>query len=586
MNPRRIWCIALAMMCALSTSVNAADASAHPNIIVIVSDDQGWGDLSATGNTDVATPHIDSLARDGATLDRFYVCPVCSPTRAEMLTGRYHQRGGVFHTSAGGERLDLDEHTIADAFARAGYATGCFGKWHNGTQYPYHPRGRGFGEFFGFASGHWGQYFDAEFEHDGEYVKTDGYCTDVFTDRAIGFIERHKDKPFFCYLPVCTPHSPMQVPDKYWAKFASADLKMKHGRTDAHTRCALAMCENIDSNVGRVLAALDRLGLAQNTIVVYFSDNGPNGPRWNGGMRGRKGSTDEGGVRVPCFVRYPAGIKPGVTVKPVTGAIDLLPTLCQFAGIERVGDKPLDGIDVSALLTDPAKPTPDRMIFSHWKGKVSVRTQRHRLDHKGRLYDMPADPGQARDIAKERPETANRLRRAVTNFRKEMNAESNDARPFIVGHADWPTTELPARDAKFAGAIERSNRFPNCSYLRKWTKPSDRITFDVDVLTAGRYEAVVEYACPKADVGATLELAFNGATVRGKVAAPHDPPTIGAADDRSPRGESLVKDFKPLSLGVIDLPAGRGTMTLRAIDIPGSQSAEFRRLTLVRSPAE
>lgn len=584
MNPGRMWCVVLAMLCVLGSTVHAIENQARPNVVIIVSDDQGWGDLSVTGNRDLATPHIDSLARDGATLDRFYVCPVCSPTRAEMLTGRYHQRGGVFHTSAGGERLDLDEHTIAAAFARAGYATGCFGKWHNGMQYPYHPRGRGFGEFFGFASGHWGQYFDAEFEHDGKYIKADGYCTDLFTDRAIGFIERYKDKPFFCYLPFCTPHSPMQVPDKYWAKFASVDLRMKHGRADAHTRCALAMCENIDWNVGRVLAALDKHGLTDNTIVIYLSDNGPNGPRWNGSMRGRKGSTDEGGVRVPCLVRYPARIKPGLTLKPITAAIDLLPTLCAFAGIDRVGSKPLDGIDVSPLLTDPSTPMPDRMIFSHWNGRISVRTQRHRLDHKGQLYDMAVDPGQTRDIAKDQPAIAKRLRSAVAEFRKQMSAESSGPRPFTVGHADWPTTELPARDARFAGSIERSNKYPNCSYLRQWTSTDDRITFDVDVLTAGRYEAVVEYACPKADVGSTVELAFNGATVRGKIITPHDPPLIGASDDRSPRGESLVKDFKLLSLGVIDLPAGRGTMTLRATDVPGSQVAEFRRLTLIRVP--
>lgn len=587
MIPFRRLCVAVAMGCFVvagcAQDKTQTTTARPPNVIVIVTDDQGWGDLSVNGNRDLATPHIDSLARDGAAFDRFYACPVCAPMRAEFLTGRYHSRGGVRGVSTGQERLNTDERTVAEAFKAGGYATACIGKWHNGMQYPYHPRGRGFDEFFGFASGHWGQYFDAELEHNGEYVKTEGYCTDVFTDRAIGFIEQRKGEPFFCYLALCTPHSPMQVPDKYWSKFADAPLKMGHGQNGAHTRAALAMVENIDDNVGRVLAKLDALGIAENTIVVYLSDNGPNGGRWNDGMRGRKGSTDEGGVRVPCFVRYPESIKPGTKIEPIAGAIDLLPTLIDFAGIERVGDKPLDGVSVKPLLTGGEVEWPNRRIFSRQRDRVSVRTQRYRLDDKGRLYDMAADPGQANDVAKDHPEVAAELRAEAKRWLAEVTEEGGGAdRPFTVGHADWPITELPARDAKHTGALKRSSRHPNCSYLLNWTKPGDAITWNVEVLTAGRYEAVIDYTCPAADVGATLQLAMGDATVRGKVTEAHDPPAIGAADDRSKRSESLVKDFKPLSLGVIDLRAGVGTLTLRAVDIPGAQAAEFRRLRLMR----
>ena len=289
----------------------------QPNVIVILSDDQGWGDLSVHGNFNLATPNIDSLARDGASFDRFFVCPVCSPTRAEFLTGRYHPRSGVYSTSAGGERMDLDEVTIADTFRAAGYATAAFGKWHNGMQYPYHPNGRGFQEFYGFCSGHWGNYFSPPLERNGELVRGEGFMVDDFTNHALQFIEAHREKPFFVYLPYNTPHSPMQVPERWWDEFANKELALRHRDPERevvpHTRAALAMCENIDWNVGRILKRLEELALADNTIVLYFCDNGPNGSRWNGGMRGRKGSTDEGGVRSPMLIRWPRKIKAGAT---------------------------------------------------------------------------------------------------------------------------------------------------------------------------------------------------------------------------------------------------------------------------------
>jgi arylsulfatase A-like enzyme len=278
-----------------------ASASGKPNVLVVLTDDQGWGDLSIHGNGNLSTPNIDNLANGGARFDQFYVCPVCSPTRAEFLTGRYHPRGGVYSTSAGGERLDLDEHTIAETFRAAGYVTGAFGKWHNGMQYPYHPNGRGFDEYYGFCSGHWAHYFNPMLEHNGRIVKGEGFVIDDFTGKAMRFIESSAKagKPFFAYLPYNTPHSPMQVPGEYWQRFADKDLGQRSRQKDkeniTHTRAALAMCENIDWNVGRLLRKLDTLGIAQDTIVVFFHDNGPNGWRWNGGLRGKKGSTDEGG---------------------------------------------------------------------------------------------------------------------------------------------------------------------------------------------------------------------------------------------------------------------------------------------------
>ena len=285
-----------------------------PNIVLILADDQGWGDLSLHGNTNLATPNLDRLARDGARFDHFFACPLCSPTRAEFLTGRYHPRCGVHGVSTGAERLNLDEKTIADTFHAAGYVCGVFGKWHNGTQYPYHPLARGFDEFYGFTSGHWGQYFDPILEHDGELVPGRGYIGDDLTEHAMAFIEQNRERPFFCYLPYNLPHSPFQVPDRFYEKFRAAPIVMRcdarYAEDVGKTRCVLAMCENIDWNVARILKKLDELRLAEKTIVVYFSDNGPADWRWNGGMKGKKGLTDEGGVREPCFVRWPGHVAP------------------------------------------------------------------------------------------------------------------------------------------------------------------------------------------------------------------------------------------------------------------------------------
>ncbi|SIN96169.1 Arylsulfatase A [Singulisphaera sp. GP187] len=567
---------------------HSAFAAETPNVVVILSDDQGWGDLSVNGNVNLRTPNLDSLARDGARFERFYVCPVCAPTRAEFLTGRYHPRGGVRGVTSGGERLDLDEKTIADTFKSAGYATGAFGKWHNGTQFPYHPNARGFNEYYGFTSGHWGEYFNPPLEHNGQPVQGHGFITDDLTDHAITFIKASKDRPFFCYLPFNTPHSPMQVPDRSYDKFKNADLKLRalgSEREDlAMTRVALALCENIDENVGRVLKTLEELSLDRNTIVLYFSDNGPNSWRWNGGMRGRKGSTDEGGVRSPLLIRWPEQIRPGTHVKRISGAIDLLPTLADLAGIPVKPVKPFDGISLAPLLLGTAlENQPDRMIFSHWNGKVSVRSQEYRLDAANRLYDMVRDPGQQRDVTPDHPEVSARLIQAVAGWKADVLPELNkqDDRPFPVGYREFPSTILPARDGLPHGKVRRSANAPNCSYFTNWSSTDDRITWDIEVNTGGRYEAVIHYTCASADVGSEIELSLNEQRFRGKVIEAYDPPLRGKEHDRVPRGgESYVKDFKPLSLGITSLKPGRGLLTLRALAVPSQQVIDVRSVVL------
>ena len=567
---------------------------AKPNVVVFLTDDQGWGDLSMNGNSNLETPNLDSLARDGASFDRFFVSPVCSPTRAEFLTGRHHVRSGVYSTSAGGERMDLDETTVADLFRRAGYATGAFGKWHNGMQYPYHPLGRGFDYFYGFCSGHWGHYYDALMERNGELVKGKGFCVDDFTTEAMSFIERtvERGKPFFVYVPYNTPHSPMQVPDRWWNKFKDRKLEeMMRNRNPAkedrlHLLSALAMCENVDWNVGRLLKELDRLKVAEDTIVVFFHDNGPNGTRWNGDMEGRKGSTEEGGTRSPLLVRWPKSIRPGTTIGEIASARDLLPTLTDLAGIEERPEKTLDGKSLKPLLLGSAEQWNSRNLVSYWKDKIGVRGPRFRLGYKGGLFDMKKDPGQRTDVSQKFPKVKRVLEKKADHFRKNVLPElGEDDRPFQIGHPGVSWTQVPARDAIPHGGIKRSNKFPNCSYFLNWNREEDFISWQVEVGQTGIYDVEMWYACPKRDLGAELELSFRGETLGAKVVRAVDPPLL-TGFDRKPRVEGYVKFFEPMNLGRIRLSKGKGELRLQAKKIPGEQALEFRLLMFRRVEAK
>lgn len=559
-----------------------------PNIVILLTDDQGWGDLGFNGNTNISTPNIDKMAREGAVFERFYVSPVCSPTRAELLTGRHHVRGGVYSTGEGGERLDLDETTIADVFKQAGYATAAFGKWHNGMQYPYHPNARGFDEFYGFCSGHWGNYFSPVLEHNGELVKGDGFVIDDFTNKAIRFITENKDRPFFLYLPYNTPHSPMQVPDQWWKKYKNKSLGLRYTdptkESGQFTKAALAMCENIDWNVGRLVDHLKGLELDDNTIVLYFSDNGPNSWRWNGGMKGKKGSTDEGGVRSPLVMKWNGNIQPGKKIPQITSVLDLLPTLMDLAGLQTELPRPLDGKSLKTLLLGKNPEWEERYIVHNWKNKISVRTQDYKLDSENRLYNMQLDAGQEQDIAEFETERTKRMMAIKEQWKREVYSELplTDERTFPIGHPDFKYSQVPARDGVAHGNITRSNRWPNCSFFTNWTSTDDYISWQVEVLERGAFEVGLYYTCATSDVGATIELKFGIDSLQTQIQKAHDPPLFGMENDRVERMESYVKDFKRMDMGTINLEKGKGQMTLRAVDIPGSMAMDFRLLMLER----
>ena len=554
----------------------------RPNIVLIVADDQGWGDLSISGNSNLSTPNIDALAHNGVSFENFYVQPVCSPTRAEILCGRQFQRLGVYATSAGGERLNLDETTLAEVFKKAGYQTAAYGKWHSGMQPPYHPNTRGFDDFYGFASGHWGNYFDPLIEHNGKLVKGKGFLVDDLTNRGLEFITKNKEKPFLLYLPYNTPHSPMQVPDKYWNRFNDKELTKKHRDTSIEdpnfTRAALAMVKNIDDNVGRIINKLQELNLEESTIIVYLSDNGPNGWRWNAGMRGKKGSIDEGGVRSPLFISWKNTIPVSKNITQIASAIDILPTVAGLAGIEAKTLKPLDGLNLEPLIFEENSSWESRYIYNHWNKKTSVRSQEFRLDDENRLYHIPSDRGQIKDVSKNYPEVYTSLLNAKENWQQEVPKPSIQIRPFTIGYPNIETTQLPARDGIAHGGIKRSNQYPNCSFFTNWKSLEDSITWDTEVLSDGDYEVILYYSCTEKNVGSTLLLEFDSSNLSKKITESHDPPLQGKENDRVPRIESYIKDFKPISMGIMKLKKSKGQLTLRASEITGEEVIDFRLL--------
>lgn len=567
-------------------------AGRRPNVLLILTDDQGWGDIRSHGNDKLDTPVMDSFAASGARFDRFYVCPLCAPTRASVLTGRYHWRAGVNGVSRGKEIMRAEEVTVASVVKSAGYATGCFGKWHNGSYWPFHPNAKGFDEFLGFCAGHWNNYFDTMLQSNGVPVITAGYITDELTDAVIDFIRANRDKPFFAYVPYNAPHTPHQVPDKYFDKYTARGF-------DAHNACIYGMVENLDDNLGRLLKVLDELKLADNTVVIFLTDNGPNGRRFNGGMAGVKGSNMEGGCRVPCFVRWPGKVRPGTTIKQIAAHIDLLPTIAAMAGVAKPKTLPLDGKDLTSLLLGTASDWPDRMLFE----KRAVRTQRWRLQvgpprrrkgakpatemqARGQLYDMLADPGQKKDVAADHPDVVDRLSVAYAKWWTDVSKGIEAMPPPLpVGYEQMRTVKLLAPESQMSGKVRfmQGNGWAN-DWLVNWVDPADRIWWDIDVVAAGKYRAELLYCCPAADVGAKIRVEAAGKSAEATVTKAHDPAPL-PSPDRVKRKEVYEKAWATLDVGVLDLPAGRAKLTVSAPTIPASQAMELKAARLTRLTA-
>ncbi|MGB0775159.1 MAG: arylsulfatase, partial [Akkermansiaceae bacterium] len=383
----------------------ASTAIAAPNIIIVMTDDQGYGDLSLTENKLIKTPHIDSLAKDGAWLTRFYVSPVCTPTRAALMTGRYPQRTRAYDTYIGRAQMDPEEVTIAECLRSTGYATGIFGKWHLGDCYPLRPTEQG----FDYAIVHNGgglcqpadpianknRYTNPVLALNNKYQQFSGYCTDIYFDHALKFIDRAKEskKPFFCYIATNAPHGPFHdVPEKNYKNFKGK------ARNDKEARI-FAMIENVEENMGKLLKHLEKNQLVENTLVIFLTDNGPNTGRFVGPFRGNKGQVLEGGVRTSFLARWPAKIKPGHKNNTTAAHIDLFPTLIEIAGAKS--NSKIDGTSILPLLTGETPesfPSNRTMVFQWHRGVPEKRRKFCLIAGKWKLTSVKDKPAKLADL--------------------------------------------------------------------------------------------------------------------------------------------------------------------------------------------
>jgi len=540
--------IALSVLALPAPAARAAETAPKPNVIVILTDDQGFGELGVTGNPLIRTPHIDRLAAQSASLVNFHVMPVCSPTRACLMTGRYNYRTGVTDTYLGRSMMHPDETTLAEMLAAGGYRTGIFGKWHLGDNFPMRAMDKGFQESLVLNGGglaqpgdspdpvdERGAYFNANLRRNGTWVKTKGYVSDVITEAAIRFIEKKSDRPFFVYLPFNCPHSPHQVPDEYRRRYEGKDFSRAAFPKTGHPMAArnnpevlarvYGMIENIDDNVGRLLAKLDELKLADNTIVVYFSDNGCQQHQgYNAGFKGWKGTPFEGGIHQFCFVRWPAQLKAGRRVDRIAAHIDLAPTLLDLCGVPKPAPVKFDGMSLAPLLRGQQVAWPDRVLCFQWhRGDApgryrafAARSQDWKLvqplgtgekwDGKTafQLYDMAHDPLELHDLAAQNPDRVAKLKAAYDAWFNDVTGGRDYAVPsrIFLGAPQENPVLLTRQDWRGRGA--------------SWG-PKGAGYWEVNVVAAASYDVRVRFAPLNVDGEATLSC--GGVSARQSIKA-------------------------------------------------------------------
>jgi len=499
--------ILIPILSSLAVLVPAFAADTKPNIILVITDDQGYAPLGRHGHPWLKTPNLDALHDTSMRFTRFFVAPTCSPTRSAIMTGRHPEKNGITHTILERERMTLKATILPQVLKTVGYTSAIFGKWHLGDEREYQPEQRGFDETFIHGAGGIGQaypsscadapgnkYNDPVIRHNGRFVQTQGFCTDVFFTAALGWIKGKAaaKEPFFAYIATNAPHGPFIAPENNAKHFTDLGF----GKEQAGF---YGMVENIDENMGRLLAKLDEWKLTENTLLIFMSDNGmtgggsgsqgkdlaPGHPFFNAGQKGLKGSNDEGGVRVPFFVRWPGKVKPGQDIDRIAAHIDILPTLAAVTGAALPPDQ-VEGRSLLPLMEGHADGWADRFIFSHtcrWPtgaepdqfkdANFGIRNQRYRYvgptgggakdrkadAHAGAsLYDMQTDPGQKTNVIDQHPEVAAKMRAAYEQYWKEARplmvnetAPMSPTKPFHewfnqqkadAGIPDWKVPEL------------------------------------------------------------------------------------------------------------------------------------------------
>lgn len=498
--------IYLLTSCEKSFTASKKVAATKPNVILVITDDQGYGDFGCHGNPYIQTPNLDDFHKEAVRFTDFHVSPTCAPTRAALMTGRYTNRTGVYHTIAGWSLLRENEKTLGNMFDEAGYRTGAFGKWHLGDNYPFRPFDRGFQETVVHGGGgvqqtpdYWNNdYFDDTYFKNGQPEAYKGYCTDVFFNEAMDFIETNQKAPFFCYIATNAPHWPYNVPVEYiesYEKFGDELL--------AHQKRFLGMITNIDDNFGKLRAQLQRLQIADNTLLIFMSDNGTaagyrnrDGKTYgfNAGMRGTKNHQHDGGHRVPFFIYWKDGnIHGGKDVTELSAHIDILPTLAELCGITPPKNHlPLDGKSLVPLLKEDGNNWKERILFTDSQRrqvpekwiKTAVMTNRWRLVDNKELYDMQKDPSQQNNVINQFPTEVDSLRNAyeewwqntATNFSNEpaIKLGTTFENPVNLTAHDWHTLDKEVPWNQFN--IRQAQKGKVAGY---WT---------VEVMKAGAYQ--------------------------------------------------------------------------------------------------
>lgn len=488
-------------MAAGCAPIIAQQTPERPNVIVILADDQGFGDLSAHGNPRLKTPNLDRLHAEAVRLTDFHVSPMCTPTRAQLMTGRDALTTCAMNVSSGRTLLRRDLPTMAEIFATAGYRTGLFGKWHLGDSYPYRPEDRGFQEAVWFPSSHIGSasdawnndYFNDRYRHNGKLQQYRGYCTDVFFGEAMKWMGTRSTQPFFAYIALNAPHGPLFVEDRYRESFKELPRNVAS---------FFGMVSNLDENVGRLEDMLRKSGLRDNTVLVFLTDNGGTAgvEFYNAGMRGRKIGLWDGGHRVPCFVRWPkGGITGGRNVDELTHVQDLFPTLTDFCAVSTPSGTRFDGVSLRPLIEGKAASLPDRMLviqFSRMNvgrpqwGDAAVLWRKWRLVSNQHLYDIRKDPAQENDVIREHPDIAARMRNHYEQWWKEVSPRldsflpvhigSDHENPTLLSPTEWADSFLDQgtqirrgerRNGLWHVMVEKSGNYSFS--LRRWARDVD-----------------------------------------------------------------------------------------------------------------
>nr|WP_295934381.1 arylsulfatase [uncultured Dyadobacter sp.] len=480
--------LAWIMLCACWGLPAHSQQKARPNILLIMTDDQGYGDFGFTGNPHVKTPHIDQLAARSTRLTNYHNSPVCAPTRASLLTGRYHQRTGVHDTYNGGAIMAAAETTLAEILGKNGYKTGIVGKWHLGDNYPFRPSDQGFQYSLVHGGGGVGQpgdfyenfvrtdssYFNTTLAENDRKVARKGYCTDIFTDQALQFLRDSKSAPFFLYVSYNAPHTPLQLPKRYEDMYKDlrfdTDTDRQPGKawasmTDkdkADARKVYGMATNIDDNVGRILGELKKQGLEENTIVIFLTDNGNQQLRYNAGFRGLKGSAYEGGTRVPFLISGAGLFEPNREVNALLAHIDVLPTLLEAVKIPLPAALQTDGRPALQTIRGKQAASP-RIFYNAWNRgwpepyrNAAFYKGRHKLVafnadgdelHSFGLFDLEKDPFEQDNLVQRHPELARQLKKGLDSVYTDLAGSPHlSQRRIIVGSTHEPLTVLTRQD--------------------------------------------------------------------------------------------------------------------------------------------